>query len=382
MRVLPVADYRERARRRLPRFLFDYVDGGSYDEVTLAANRADLAAVRLRQRVLRDVSRIDSGCTLFGRRFSMPVGLAPVGLAGMYARRGEIQAVRAAEAQDVPFALSTVSVCTLDEVARAASRPFWFQLYMVRDRAFMADLLAEGARLGCDALVFTVDMPVPGARYRDYRSGLAGATGLGVTLRRFVQAAAHPRWAWNVGVRGRPHTLGNVAPVLKGRTGLEDFMAWMGANFDPSVTWADLDWVRERWPGKLVIKGVLDVDDAREVAAIGADGLVVSNHGGRQLDGAASVARALPAIARALGDRLTIVADGGVRSGLDVMRLLALGADAVLVGRPWAYALAAGGEAAVGAMLEAIRRELHAGMALTGCRELAEITPDIIDTGP
>lgn len=380
MRALAVADYREIAHRRLPRFLFEYIDGGSFGEVTLAANRSDLTAVRLHQRVLRDVSNINLGCELFGQRYAMPVGLAPVGLAGMCARRGERQAAQATEEHDVPFTLSTVSVCDLEEVARHATRAFWFQLYMIRDRGFMADLLAKAQQLGCEVLVFTVDMPVPGIRHRDYRSGLSGSPGLKTTLRRFAQAAAHPQWAWDVGIRGRPHTLGNVAPVLKDSTGLEDFMAWMGTNFDASVTWADLEWVRARWAGKLVIKGVLNVGDAQQVAAIGADGLVVSNHGGRQLDGAASSARALPEIAQAVGERLTVIVDGGARSGLDVLRFLALGARAVLLGRPWAYALAAGGGAAVGDVLETIAKELRTAMALTGCTSVDDITSDMIDT--
>ncbi|RYE02931.1 MAG: L-lactate dehydrogenase, partial [Sphingomonadales bacterium] len=284
-RPISVADYREAARARLPRFLFDYVDGGANAETSLRANRADLEAVALRQRVLAGSDAIDMSTELFGQQWSLPLALAPIGLAGMYARRGEVQAARAAQAAGVPYTLSTVSVCAIEEVARAAA-PFWFQLYMIRDRGFMRDLLQQAKQAGCSALVFTVDMPVAGIRYRDYRSGLAGAPGLGGALRRFAQAATHPRWAWDVGLRGRPHHLGNIAPVLNGSTGLEDFFAWMGGNFDPGVSWQDLEAVRAEWDGPLIVKGVLDVDDARAVAAIGADGLVVSNHGGRQLDGA------------------------------------------------------------------------------------------------
>lgn len=378
MTVASIADYRELARRRLPRFLFEYIDGGSYAEVTLRRNVADLEDVALRQRVLRDVSGLDLSTVLFGRTQALPVALAPIGLAGMNARRGECQAVRAAEAAGVPFTLSTVSACSLAEVARAASRPFWFQLYMIRDRGFMRELLQEARELKCSALVFTVDMPVPGSRYRDYRSGLAGAPGLTGALRRVGQAVVKPAWAWDVGVMGRPHALGNVARKLGDKTGIEDFFAWMRENFDSSIAWRDLDFIRSEWRGPLVIKGLLDPADAKEAAAIGADGIVVSNHGGRQLDGVLSTARALPAIVDAVGDRLTVLADGGVRSGLDVVRMLALGAKGVLLGRAWAFALAAGGQAAVERMLALIEAEMRVAMTLTGVRTIGEIDRSVL----
>jgi L-lactate dehydrogenase (cytochrome) len=368
-----VMDYRVLARQRLPPFLFEYIDGGSYAEVTLRRNVADLKAVALRQRVLTDVSAIDLSAEFFGQRFSLPVGLGPIGLAGMNARRGEVQAVRAAEQAGIPFCLSTVSVCPLAEVAAGASKPFWFQLYMIRDRGFMRALLEAAKRLGCATLVFTVDMPVPGSRYRDYHSGLAGAPGVIGSMRRLIQGATHPRWAWDVGIRGKPHQLGNVAPVLGRKNGLEDFFAWMRDNFDPAVTWRDLDFVREHWDGPLVIKGILDPDDARAAADIGADGIVVSNHGGRQLDGVPSTARALPAIAEAVGHRLTVLADGGARSGLDVVRMLALGAHGVLLGRAWAYALAGAGEAGVAHVLRLIEAEMRVAMALTGRTTIASL---------
>jgi L-lactate dehydrogenase (cytochrome) len=373
MKAASVLDYRALARRRLPHFLFEYIDGGSYAEATLRGNGAELERIALRQRVLRDVSSVDLSTTLFGQNLAMPVALAPIGLAGLAARRGEVQAAQAAEAAGIPFCLSTVSACPLDEVRRGATKPFWFQLYMIRDRAFMRDLLAKAKDAGCSALVFTVDMPVPGSRYRDLRSGLAGAPGMLGDLRRFFQAAARPRWAWDVGLNGRPHVLGNVAPVLKGNTGLEDFFAWMRNNFDPSVTWKDLEWVRANWDGPLIIKGILDMEDAKSVADLGADGLIVSNHGGRQLDGALPTALALPPIADAVGDRLTVLADGGVRSGLDVVRMLALGARGVLLGRAWAYALAGGGHAGVAHMLRLIEAEMRVAMALTGFTLVAAI---------
>ncbi len=381
MTAISVDDFRGLARRRLPRFLFDYIDGGAFREVTLDRNLADLADLSLRQKVLRDVSAVDLSTTLLGEKLDMPVVLGPVGLAGLAARRGEVQALRAATAAGIPFCLSTVSACSLAEVRAGATQPFWFQLYMMRDRDFVRDLLAQASEAGCSTLVFTVDMPVPGTRYRDRRSGLAGATGLSGDLRRFWQAAMRPAWALDVGLLGRPHGLGNVAPLLGRGTGLEDFFAWMRDNFDPSVTWKDLDWVRSRWPGPLVIKGVLDVDDARSVAAMGAEGLVVSNHGGRQLDGAPSPVRALPDIVQAVGDRLTILADGGVRSGLDVIKLMALGATGVLLGRAWAFALGAQGEAGVARMLTLIADEMRVAMALVGATRPDQLNESLLFPG-
>jgi L-lactate dehydrogenase (cytochrome) len=368
-----IADFRTLARQRLPHFLFEYIDGGSYAQVTLGRNVADLERIALRQRVLNDVSAIDLSTELFGQRQALPVALAPVGLAGMNARRGEVQAARAAAKTGVPFCLSTVSACPIDEVAAGSPAPFWFQLYMIRDRGFMRDLLAQAREAGCPALVFTVDMPVPGSRYRDVHSGLAGAPGLSGAVRRAWQAVKRPRWAWDVGLFGRPHALGNVAPVLGPNTGLEDFFAWMRNNFDPSINWRDLDFIRAEWTGPLIIKGILDPEDAREAVKLGADGIVVSNHGGRQLDGVPSTAHALPPIANAVGDAITVLADGGVRSGLDVVRMLALGAKGVLLGRAWAYALAARGEAGVGHMLSLIEAEMRVAMALTGRTSIAAI---------
>lgn len=377
MGAVSALDFRELARRRLPHFLFEYIDGGSYGEATLRRNIADLEAVMLRQRVLKDVSSLDLKTRLLGGVQALPIALAPIGLAGMISRRGEVQAARAAEAAGIPFCLSTVSACSLDEVVGSVRQPIWFQLYMIRDRGFMSELLAQAQSAGCSALLFTVDMPTPGARYRDYRSGLAGAPGLAGALRRMAQVLARPRWAWDVGLRGRPHSLGNVAPVLGGKSGLEDFFAWMRNNFDPTASWKDLDFIRERWQGPLVLKGILDPEDAREAAALGADGIVVSNHGGRQLDGVPSTVCALRPIADEVGDRLTVLADGGVRSGLDVLRLLALGARGVLLGRAWAYALA-GGEAGVSHLLQLIEAELRVAMALTGVTSIAAVDRSIL----
>ncbi|WP_298196404.1 FMN-dependent L-lactate dehydrogenase LldD [Novosphingobium sp.] len=368
-------DFREAARRRLPRFLFDYLDGGAGGEETLRRNQTDLAGHRLRQRVLVDVSGIDLRTTLFGQDLAMPVMLGPVGLGGMYARRGEVQAARAAGAAGVPFCLSTVALCGLDEVIAGSGAPPWFQLYVIKDRGFLTDLLDHAWAAGCRNLVFTVDMPVPGVRYRDRRSGMSGPF---AAARRLAQACTSPGWAIDVGLLGRPHRLGNLAPVLGRASGMNDYMGWLGANFDPAIAWRDLDWIRARWPGALVIKGILDPDDADAAARLGADGIIVSNHGGRQLDGAPSTASALPAIADRVAERLTVLADSGVRNGRDVARMLALGAKGVLLGRAWVYALATGGEAGVTQLLAMIERELAVTMSLCGARSVAQLNRDVL----
>lgn len=377
MIISSAADFRDAARRRLPRFLFDYADGGAYAEETLRRNVTDLSSIALRQRVLKDVATIDLSTELFGRKMRLPVGLGPVGIAGMYARRGELLAARAAKAAGVPMCLSTVSICGIEDVAKVAD-PFWFQLYVIRDRAFMKDLIATAKANRAEALVFTVDMPVPGARYRDAHSGMSGPN---APLRRIWQAMTHPRWAWDVGLRGRPHLLGNLAPVLGKDSGLNDYMGWLGTNFDPTIQWRDLEWIRAEWDGPLILKGILDPDDAREAAAIGADGVVVSNHGGRQLDGVLSTARALPAIRDAIGDTMTVLVDGGVRNGLDVVRMLALGAQGVLLGRAWVYAMAAQGEAGVTTLLELIAKEMTVAMTLTGVNRIGAIDRSILVPG-
>ncbi|MCH2558395.1 MAG: FMN-dependent L-lactate dehydrogenase LldD [Alcanivorax sp.] len=364
-------DYRLAAKRRLPPFLFHYIDGGAYDEHTLARNVADLRDLALRQRVLKAVGEVDLSARWFGEAVSLPVALAPVGLTGMYARRGEVQAARAAASRGVPFTLSSVSVCPIEEVQPAMTRPMWFQLYVLRDCGFMKNALERAWAAGVRTLVFTVDMPVPGARYRDRHSGMSGPF---AAWRRMLQAVTHPRWAWDVGLRGRPHDLGNVSAYLGHRIQLEDYIGWLGENFDPSIGWRDLEWIREYWQGAMVLKGILDPEDAREAVRFGADGIVVSNHGGRQLDGVLSSARALPAIADAVQGDLTILADSGVRSGLDVVRLLAQGADGVLLGRAFVYALAAAGEQGVAHVLDLIASEMKVAMTLTGARAVGEIS--------
>jgi L-lactate dehydrogenase (cytochrome) len=378
MRAASVSDYRELARRRLPNIFFEYIDGGSYAEVTLGRNVADFEAIALRQRVMRDMTSLNMGIETLGQSLKMPVGLAPVGMAGMYARRGETQANRAAAGAGVPFCLSTVGVCSIEEVA-ATGTPPWFQLYMLKDRGYMRDLLSRAKAAGCPVLVFTVDLPLPGSRYRDIRSGFTGATPVQAALTQAWEGITHPGWTWDVFLNGRPHTLGSVqAAVSEGRR-VTDFLAWIARNFDRSVTWKDIDWVRENWDGPIVVKGVLDATDARDAVRAGAQGLVVSNHGGRQLDGVKSSVAALPRIVDAVGGDLEVYVDGGVRSGLDVLKALALGAKACFVGRAWAWALGAGGEAAVAKMLDTLRAELAVAMILTGCNDVRKAGRDLLD---
>jgi len=373
-----VDDYRELARRRLPKIFFEYIDGGSYAEVTLKRNVEDFANLVLRQRVMRDMSDLDTSIETLGQRYRMPVGLSPVGMAGMYGRRGEVQAARAAASAGVPFCLSTMGICGVEEVARAGVPP-WFQLYVLKDRGYMRELLRSAQAAGSPVLVLTVDLPLPGARYRDVRSGFRGLTGLRAFLNQAQDGLTHPRWLWDVWVNGRPHSLGSVAGALQSGGGAGDFLTWIANNFDRSITWADLDWIRDAWDGPLVIKGVLDREDARDALKAGAQGLVVSNHGGRQLDGVRSSISALPPIADAVGGDLELYVDGGVRSGLDVLKACALGAKACFVGRAWAYALGAGGQPAIARMLETVRAELEDAMVLTGCKSIRDAGPDLLD---
>ncbi|CAL4867077.1 L-lactate dehydrogenase [Asticcacaulis sp. MM231] len=375
MIISAATDYREAARRKLPRFLFDYLDGGSYAEMTLRNNVSDLSSLALRQRVLRDVADLSLETELFGEKMAMPVALAPVGLGGMYARRGEVQVAKAAKKANIPYIISTVSLCPLEEIVEKSGCDIWFQLYVLKDRGFMKHALERAQALGVTKLVFTVDMPVPGARYRDKHSGMSGDFG---PIRRMVQAIFKPEWAYDVGLRGTPHDLGNVSTYLGKATGLEDYIGWLGANFDPSISWKDLEWIRDVWKGPMIIKGILDPEDAKDAVTFGADGLVVSNHGGRQLDGALSTCKALPAIADAVGDDLTLLADSGIRTGLDVVRMLALGAKGVLLGRAYIYALAAGGEAGVTNLLGLIEKEMRTAMALTGVKTIAEINRNLL----
>ncbi|QQO01317.1 FMN-dependent L-lactate dehydrogenase LldD [Pseudomonas sp. SW-3] len=370
MIISSASDYREAARRKLPRFLFDYIDGGAYAEHTLRANSADLAGISLRQRILKNVETLSLETTLFDQPLSMPVILAPVGLTGMFARRGEVQAVRAAEKKGIPLCLSTVSVCSIEEVVAQSQQAIWFQLYVLKDRGFMKNALERAKAAGVKNLVFTVDMPTPGARYRDAHSGMSGPF---ASSRRMLQAITRPDWAFNVGVMGRPHDLGNISKYLGKAVTLEDYMGWLANNFDPSISWSDLEWIRDFWKGPMIIKGILDPQDARDAVSFGADGIVVSNHGGRQLDGVLSTAQALPPIMQAVGNDLTVLVDSGIRSGLDVVRMLAMGAKGVLLGRSMAYALAADGQRGVENMLDIFAKEMRVAMTLTGVTSIGQI---------
>ena len=379
--VTPVSteDYRRRAKLRLPRFLYDYIDGGANDEATMAANVSDLRDIRLKQRVMRDVSDIDTSAVLSGRASGMPVVLAPVGFAGMFARRGEAQGALAANTMNIPFTTSTLGICPLEEIAEATGSSFWFQLYMLRDRGLVENLLARATEAGCDTLMFTVDLPVAGMRLRDYRNGMLGG-GIAGQLSKFAQILTSPLWVVDVGLKGKPHNLGNLREAVADPDNLETYKSFVDDQFDPSVTWEDIAWLRKIWPGKLLIKGVLEADDALAAADVGADGVIVSNHGGRQLDGVASGISKLPDVAAAVGERTEVYMDGGVRGGIDVVRALALGAKGVLIGRPWVWAIAAGGQAALTDLLAVFQQEISTAMALTGVTRIEDITSDLIDS--
>ncbi|WP_086969167.1 FMN-dependent L-lactate dehydrogenase LldD [Vibrio coralliirubri] len=364
-------DYRAAAKSKLPPFLFHYIDGGSYGEHTLRRNTADLAEIALKQRVLNDMSDLNLETELFGEKLAMPIALAPVGLTGMYARRGEVQAAKAADNKGIPFTMSTVSVCPIEEVAPKIERPMWFQLYVLKDRGFMKNVLERAKAAGVTTLVFTVDMPVPGARYRDMHSGMSGPN---AAMRRVFQSMRHPSWAVDVGLLGKPHDLGNISTYRGSPTKLEDYIGWLGDNFDPSISWKDLEWIRDFWDGPMVIKGILDEEDAKDAVRFGADGIVVSNHGGRQLDGVLSSAKALPAIADAVKGDTKILVDSGIRTGLDVVRMMAMGADCTLLGRSFVYALAAQGQAGVENLLDLYDKEMRVAMTLTGAKTIKNLT--------
>src|SRR5437763_3829846 len=366
-------DYRELARRRLPRQLFDYVDGGAYEESTLRANVSDLERVLLRQVVMRDVSVRDPAVEVLGQSLAMPVILAPVGLGGMFARRAEVQAARAAEDAGIAFIESTLSVCSIEEVARSVSRPPWFQLYVMRDRGYAEELMARAREVHSPVLLLTVDLAVVGARHRDVRNAVVGRPSPGAKALRGLDLVSHPRWIRDVGIGGRPLTFGNLEKAVPGAGTPAAFREWVDSQFDPSVTWDDIAWVRENWDGRLVVKGVLDPEDARRAADAGVDGVVVSNHGGRQLDSVPSTARALPGVVDAVGDKVEVLADGGVRTGLDVVKMVALGARAVLVGRAWAWAVAARGQAGVKHMLGVVKADIDVALALTGNTSFAGV---------
>lgn len=375
-----IEDYRRLAEQRLPRALFDYIDGGAGAEATLRANVSDFERLKLKQRVLRDVSRVDPSTELFGEKWSMPLALAPIGMGGMMAKRAEAQAARAADQLGIPFCLSTVAICSIEEVAATAKRPFWFQLYMLKDRGAVRELLARAKGAGVKTLVFTVDLPVVGARYRDIRNGLSGGGAFSRLRSGLVDYCLHPTWLFDVGIGGKPHVFGNLHGYVPKATTPSDFREWVEAQFDPAATWTDIEKLRSDWDGNLVIKGVLTREDAIAAVNAGADAIIVSNHGGRQLDGVSSSIGVLPRLADAVEGRGKVLVDGGVRSGQDILRAVAAGADAALIGRPWIYALAARGQAGLARLLALIKHDLKVAMALTGATKIGEINSEILDT--
>ena len=375
MQVLnSIADLREVARKRVPRAIFQYLDHGSYDEVTLRRNRSDLEALRFRQRVLIDVTRQSLQKDILGVPANMPVVLAPCGLTGLVHRDGEILAARAAQDFGVPLCLSTVSVCSIEDVRAATTAPFWFQLYVMKDRGYTQALMDRAAAAGCETLVLTVDIPVSGLRRRDAKNGLAVPPRL--TLANVLDIATKPAWAAGV-LLGKRKTFGNLAGAMP-HTGVSTLAQWISTQFDASVTWQDFEQIRARWKGKLVIKGILDPVDARRAVELGADALIVSNHGGRQLDGAASTISMLPHVVEAVAGRSEVLFDGGVRCGQDILKAVALGANAVLIGRAYLYGWGARGQQGVSLALQILSRELQVSLALTGCNDVRDASPDLL----
>ncbi|MBT8047633.1 MAG: L-lactate dehydrogenase [Xanthomonadales bacterium] len=374
-----VPDYRLLAKKRLPRFLFDYVDGGANEEVTMAANMADFSRYRLKQRVMRDVGQVDTEAPLCGSRRSMPLVLAPVGMAGLMARRGEVQGARAAKRAGVPFTASTVGICPVEEIKEAIGEPCWFQLYMLRDRGIVERILERAARTGCETLIFTVDLAVTGMRHRDWRNGMLD-DGSGARFAKLRQLIARPGWLWDVGLQGKPHDFGNLSEVSSEPVDLVRLKNFIASQFDPTVTWKDIAWLRERWKGRLLIKGVLSAEDAQAAVDTGADGVIVSNHGGRQLDCVASGVEKLPEVVRAVGAQAEVLMDGGVRNGIDVVKAVALGAKGVLIGRPWVWAVAGAGEEGLTRLLGVFQEEIRVAMALMGVNKIDELTPDLLES--
>lgn len=370
-----ISDLRELARRKIPRAIFEYADRGSYDEVTFNRNRADLAALEFRQRVMVDVSKQSLATTVLGETWKIPVGIAPTGLTGLFHANGEMLGARAAESYGVPFCLSTMSICSIEDVRSAVSKPFWFQLYLMRDRGFNAELIERAKAAQCSALMLTVDMPIQGLRRRDPKNGLSIPPRL--TLRNALDIATRPKWALEV-LMGKRRTFGNLADRMKDTGGLTTLSQWIGSQFDPTVSWKDIEWVRSRWPGKLILKGILDAEDARLACENAADALVVSNHGGRQLDGAPSTVSVLPEIVDAVSGRCEVLFDGGVRSGQDVLKALALGARGCLIGKAFLYALAAMGERGVMMALDILSNELKVSLALTGTNDVRNVSRDVL----
>jgi L-lactate dehydrogenase (cytochrome) len=370
-----IEDLREVARRKVPKAFFDYVDSGSYNEETLRANRADLETIKLRQRVMVDVSERSLATTVIGQKISAPFALAPIGLCGMQHGDGEILAAQAAEEAGIPFTLSTMSICSIEQVADATSKPFWFQLYVIRDRGFSRDILSRASAAKCNALILTVDLQVLGQRHRDIRNGMTVPPEM--RLSNIIEIARKPRWALSI-LKSKSKTFGNLAGHLEGIEDITSLAQWTNSQFDPALNWKDVEWIKKVWPGKIIIKGILDVEDARTAVKLGADAIVVSNHGGRQLDGAPSSISALPAIAQAVGSDTEVLFDGGIRTGADLLRALALGARACLIGRAYVYGLGAGGKAGVAKAIDILQKELSVAMALTGTTRVSDVGPQVL----
>ena len=373
-----IEDLRALARRKVPKAFFEYADSGSYNEETLRANRADLETIKLRQRVLVDVSNRSLATTIVGQKVSAPFALAPIGLCGMQHGDGEILSAQAAEEAEIPFTLSTMSINSIEQVAEATTKPFWFQLYVIRDRDFSKDILSRAAKAGCNALVLTVDLQVLGQRHRDIRNGMTVPPE--IRVKNVIDIATKPSWIFSI-LRGKSKTFGNLAGHVKGMDNVNSLAQWTNSQFDPALNWKDVEWIKKIWPGKLIIKGILDVEDAETAVKLGADAIVVSNHGGRQLDGAPSSISALPAIAQAVGSDTEVLFDGGIRTGADMLRALALGARACLIGRAYIYGLGAGGKAGVTKAIDILKKELSVAMALTGTTRISDIGPQVLVGG-
>src|SRR5437773_3860157 len=373
--VTCIEDLRALHQRRVPKAFFDYCDRGSYAEETLRANRDDMQAIKFRQRILVDVSKRDTATTILGEPSTMPLVLAPVGLLGMQHGDGEIHACRAAQAAGIPFTQSTMSICSIEEIAAAVDKPFWFQLYVMKDRGFIKALIERAIAAKCNALVLTVDLQVLGQRHQDIKNGMSVPPEW--SLSKLLDFASKPSWVAGV-LRGKRRSFGNIVGHVKGTEDLTRLSEWTASQFDTTLTWKDIDWIRSIWPGKLILKGILDVEDAEIAAKAGAQAIVVSNHGGRQLDGAPSSIEVLPEIADAVGSQVEVMFDGGIRSGQDVMRALALGARSCMLGRAYAYGLGAGGQAGVAKAIDIIAKELNTTMGLCGVNTIAEIDERVL----
>ena len=376
--IASIDDLRILARRRVPKAFFEYADSGSYGEYTLRANRTDLEAIKLRQRVLVDVSKRSLGTTILGRKIAAPLILAPIGLCGMQHGDGEILSARAANAAGIPFTLSTMSICSIEQVAEATDKPFWFQLYVIRDRGFSKQLMDRAIAAKVDTLVLTVDLQVLGQRHRDVRNGMTVPPEFRV--KNVLDIATKPAWLWSV-IKGKSKTFGNISGHVPGMENVNSLAKWTNDQFDPGLSWKDVEWIKKYWPGKLIIKGILDVDDAKMAVTLGADAIVVSNHGGRQLDGASSSIAMLPRVADAVGDEIEVLFDGGIRNGADIMRAIALGARACMIGRSYIYGLGAGGQAGVAKAIDILEKELSVTMALTGVSKIADIDGRVLEGG-